>query len=466
MYELDQKYIDKLEQLAAEIQGSEELNQYLEDEEEEQFIRLKEMYEPRIALLYEEVAANHPLQLIPLELLLLEPIFEGLYLPRVLGYSVLRGEVNERVKYARPQEHFKEVLVAICQSANFDILKKRIGQSIQVGFALSSDIWVTNLINAFDNKRIRYYLQSQKLDRYRVDKERNTGLVRYKRQFRSDNYMTAEFPDSLGSLKVLYPSLKSFLLYRIGKDFDNESINDPMQAFIENKEFQNSLEHLHLMMIYGYFFKLDEERQADLADVLNEVRVSMPDFSHHFLSFVLELHDSPNVELTPEADLKMSALMDRDVDDELTKFFDLLDTVHNTGYTEEAAQDAIKKFYNQHEGLSVINSCIRRTIFRYLKSFISNLEVNQYAEYFSISKLFPVYIGIFANQQFNQDLKEVSMRYIRKLLKVYTDKRGKDYQDIKKFVTRVFSDLEFLKDKEIVELFKTRRKKKPATPKE
>jgi len=81
MYELDQKYIEKLEGLAEEIQESDELNKYLEEEEEEDFIRLKEMFEPRIGLLYEEVAAENPLQLIPLEELLLEPIFEGLFLP-------------------------------------------------------------------------------------------------------------------------------------------------------------------------------------------------------------------------------------------------------------------------------------------------------------------------------------------------------------------------------------------------
>ena len=43
MYELEQDYIDRLENLAAEIQESEELKQYLETEEEEDFNRLKEL---------------------------------------------------------------------------------------------------------------------------------------------------------------------------------------------------------------------------------------------------------------------------------------------------------------------------------------------------------------------------------------------------------------------------------------
>ena len=73
---------------------------------------------------------------------------------------------------------------------------------------------------------------------------------------------------------------------------------------------------------------------------------------------------------------------------------------------------------------------------------------------------------IFGNQQFNQDVEDSSMVYIKKLLKRYTDKRGKDYQDIKKFVSSTFVELGFMKEKEVVELFKTRRKKKKPKPTE
>ena len=152
MQALAEAYETKLKALGSEVQESEELQAYLEEEEEEQYMQLKELFEPRIAMIYDEVASAHPLQLMALETMLLEPDFEGLYLPKILGFTVLRGEVNEvKMKYTRTQEHFKKVLLAICNSANFDLLRKRIGQSIQMGFALSSDIWVTNLINEIDN---------------------------------------------------------------------------------------------------------------------------------------------------------------------------------------------------------------------------------------------------------------------------------------------------------------------------
>jgi hypothetical protein len=70
---------------------------------------------------------------------------------------------------------------------------------------------------------------------------------------------------------------------------------------------------------------------------------------------------------------------------------------------------------------------------------------------------------LFNNQQFNQEVKKLSMSYVQKLLKRYTDKRGKDYQDIKKFVSQTFVEANFMNEKQIVELFKTRRRKKATT---
>jgi len=125
MQALAETYKTQLEALGSEIQESEELKAYLEEEEEEQYMQLKELFEPRIALVYDEVAGALPLQLIALETILLQPEFEGLYLPKILGFTVLRGEVDmARMKYTRTQEHFKNVLLAICNSANFDLLRK------------------------------------------------------------------------------------------------------------------------------------------------------------------------------------------------------------------------------------------------------------------------------------------------------------------------------------------------------
>ena len=69
---------------------------------------------------------------------------------------------------------------------------------------------------------------------------------------------------------------------------------------------------------------------------------------------------------------------------------------------------------------------------------------------------------LFDNEAFNLDLRELYLDYLHKLLATYTDKRGTDYQDIKRFFTRTLTELKFLPEKEAKALFVTKRKKKSA----
>ncbi len=461
MLELNKSYLEELDKLAQSIQESDELAKYLEEEEDELYEQMKSNFEPLIHQIYERVAAENPLQLIALEKRLTENDFEGLFLPRMLGYSVLRGELNEQYKYTMPQDHFKELLMAICHSPNFEILKKRIGQSIQIGFALSSDIWITNLFAPIENKRIRYFLQSQKLDKYRTLSGRISGYQIFKRQFKSFNYMTADFPKNKGELKVLWSSLKEFLIYRIERNLDNSSLLPFLKEFISNEEFKGQDEHLQIMGVTALFMDLDEENKAFLAKHFNETRKKHPEFLEKWLELVLEMQRSERVDVDAAADGRISAILDKSVNDDLTAYYNLMDNIHGFGYVNEEAMEAVKNFYNRHEGTSLINECVRRSIYNYFAKLLNNLEVTDYTELFSLAKIYTVYIKIFANEKFNLDVKGLSMRYVKKLLKKYTDKRGKDYQDIKKFVSTTFQDLNFLKEKEVVELFKTRRKRKP-----
>lgn len=463
MYELNPEFLEQMETLAGEIQASDELAKYLEEEEEEYYTQLKEQYEPRIHLLYQEVAAHFPLQLIYLEKVLLDDAFEGLYLPKILGYSVLRGEINENYKYTRPQDHFKDILLTICNSTNFDILKKRIGQSIQMGFALSSDIWVTNLINEVPNKRVRHYLMGQKLDRYRPVAERTIGYQRYARQFKNENFLSVAFPETPAELTLEYKALREFLLYRMKTQEDNSSLIAPLDSFVANKDLHGIKEHFFIAALYGAFFDAPEDSRKALITNFNKVRKAIDEADEHLLEFLLQLHHRTDVNLKPEDDLRFAAIVDRKGKDQLSEYADLIEKIHNEGYTNETTQEKIKTAYLSHEGLSSFNEGLRRTIYAYFATFINNLETSDYPEFFEITKLYAVYMGIFGNQQFNQNLKDLSMRYVKRLLKVYTDKRGKDYQDIKKFVSATFLDFKFLTEKEIVNLFKTRRKRSKAS---
>ncbi|MBK6825296.1 MAG: hypothetical protein IPG87_20840 [Saprospiraceae bacterium] len=67
MQELEMDYKERLQAVAEVIQGSDELAAYLEEETPELYKALQETYEPLVAEIYQEVAEDHPLQILELE---------------------------------------------------------------------------------------------------------------------------------------------------------------------------------------------------------------------------------------------------------------------------------------------------------------------------------------------------------------------------------------------------------------
>lgn len=456
---LDKKYLKRLKEVAGLIQESESLQSYLDTEEEEDFKLIVQEFEPQIGEIHEEVARNHPLQLVAFEKALLDPQYEGMYLPRILGYCVLRGELNEHYKYIRPQDHFKDVLRGICESSNFEVIKQRIGQTLQIGFALSSDIWVTNFIDEIPLKSVRYFLESKKNEKYRVLQHRKTSYHKYQRQYQSLNFLTAEFPETAIELNILAPRLKSFLLYRSNEDFNNDSLIPHIKEFLNNEALQSERNYLELLMIIAMTFDLKGADLQILTDSLESLRNNYDNFEATYFEVLDELYDIPEIHVA-EADARVASIVDElGGKGDLTKYYETVKEVHSKGYIHEEAIEAVRTFYYQHQGLSDENECLRKVIFSYFANFLLKLDPRDYSEYMEIMKTMIVYIGIFSNQKFNLGIKTYSLKYVKKLIKTYTDKRGRDYQDIKKFIKTTFLDLGFMKEKEIVELFKTRRKK-------
>lgn len=459
MLPLDKHYADHLDTLAQHIQASETLAQYLEEEDEELYKTLVGSYEPAISAAHHQVSAEAPLQLVTFEKRLLEADFEGLYLPRVLGWSVLRGEIGESYKYVRPNDHFKEVLIAICQSANFEQLKKRIGQTIQVGFMLSSDIWITSLLSLIENKRIRNFLQSLKLDKYRDIKEREISYKRYANQFRTESYFSADFPEAAGEMKAGWSALRQFLMKRVEKGDENTSLVPKIRAFITNPDFQRTDEHLEMLSIYANFFDLEGDELAELKTVFNLMRQDYPRFVEKFFNFEIELVKA-GLPVDGAADRRVATVLDKKIADKLTEYYTLAEEIHTKGYIHADVVESVRGFYLSHEGLSAENECLRQLILRYFRQFIQGLDAAGYADYFEMWKHFALYMQLFVNQHFNQSIEKVSLKYVGGLLKKFTDKRSRDYQDIKKFIAYNFVEFDFLDDKEVVEMFKTRRKKR------
>jgi len=458
MQNLDQKYAVELDTIKGAIQSSDLLNTYLDDEEEESYNALRDAFEPQIETVFRKVAADSPLQLVSFEKKLLDQDFEGLYLSKVLGYTVLRGEVDDQYRYKMPQDHFKEVLIAICLSSNFDLISTRVGQGIQIGFGLSSNIWITNLIEQVEFNRVKIFLQEQVLLRYRDAHQRKAAFEKYRRQFASVNYYSAEFPKTEGELKLKFSSLAQFLMLRVKIDVNNDSLIPHIVEFLENDDFKQSKEYVQLLYLFCNLYNFSGKEDW-LKKLFHEQRADHTSFNEDYFDFHNIILDS-DLDIGAEEDKKILSLLDLTVKDDLTKFYSLMDIIHTKGYVHDDAIEASRTFYDQHEGLSTINECLRKSTLSHFRRLLFNLSIDAYADYFEMNKVFAMYVHIFDNQQFNQDVKTQSLRYIAKLLKGYTDKRGKDYQEIKKFVTHTFLDLGFLTEKQLVELFKSKRKKK------
>lgn len=464
MYPLNEAYQQHLEAIAAAIQTSPNLASYLEEEEDEFYEALKNEFEPQIEQAHQQLIDYSPLEIISFENYLLDERFEGLFLPRILGYAVLRGEITEHVYYARQNDHFGEILKSIAVNSNFDQLSARIGQSVQCGFALSSDIFLTGLIDGIKSKRVRQFLQAQRSDDARTAQGRLRVYKRYARQFKNRNYHYAAFPVTQQELTSLTNSLNNFLLFRVGSGLNNDAVLPTLHAMVTNPEFAGRKEILRPITVYGAYFTPTEEQHSEFVTALNRERRAKPGATaNEILTFVLELKQSQSIPFGPAHEQRLGTIFDRGIDDDLTAYFNLADKIHADGYVNPAVHEAIAEEQPKHPGLSPFNDNVRATVYGYFKQLATGLgtEEKDYTQWFGITgKQFPAYIKIFGNESFTQDLRGLAQKYTKELTKVHTNKRGKDYRDIKKTTVRTWQDYGFMTEKQLKEFFKTPRKKK------
>lgn len=462
MAELNEAYRDHLLKIADVIKESEEMATFIDTEEPEDYKALQDKFEPAIEELYAAVANDEPLQLQALEEVLLNDDFGGLYLPKVLGFTILRGQLDTHYKYVQSQNHFRNILLFICNSPNFDVLKARIGQSVQIGFSISSDIWITNILKDINNKRVKWWLQNQKLPEYRDVRNRKSAYIRYQRQFKGYNYLSTEFPTAAAEQKITFDGVRDFIVYRIENKLNNTTLYQPIAGILMNDDLKGTPEHTYFLGLFLNFFPLNEDYINALAPVLNAERKDNPNFSAQYFDFLLDLHERTSPAISAEADKNFSALLDEEHEDEILNFYNTINSVHSKGYVNDEVMAVVKRFHESNDGLSDNNSAIRSSILVYIRTLMDNLEETDYATWFEMHKVFASYMNIFGNESFNQTIKGLYLKYLKRLLKRYTDKRGGDYQGFKKFTVAIFRECNFMKDKDVKELFKTKRKKKPA----
>ena len=454
-----QKSIDALKNIAAQIQASEALATFQEEEDEDSYKALVEEFEAPLMELHVNIANHFPLNLEAFETEFLNPDLEGLLLPRLLGFSVLRGYHDKIYKYLTPQDHFKNLLIAIAESPNFDYIKNRIGQTVQIGFALSSDIWITNLLEGIENKKVHLWLQTQKLEKFFNVDNRKVAYTKYRNQFISHNYYTAKIPTTMGELKLYYPSLKYFLFQRQRLRLDNSNIKPAITELLKNPIIANTEEQHQILFVLLNFFNLEGSDRTDVKTILNKLRKDDANISEEYFEFLIEMYENKTI-LGPDSDKKVKEFLDTAIEDDILAYYTLVEQLHSKGYMHVDVVEAVREYLGDYKGLSNQAEAVRQAVLRYFKQWIDNAEPNDYPEFFELFKTFSVYMDLFSNKHFNQQLEYSAMAYVRRMMDYFTDKRGKDYQDVKKFVQHTFTEAGFLKDKEAVEMFNTKRKPK------
>lgn len=458
MKPLSPKYQEEIEEIKEAIQESDLLATYLETEEESDYKALVDTFEPEIQELYNKVANNDPLQLLSLEQSIMDDGLEGLFLPRILGYAVLRGALDDDFKYIRPQSAFRDILTYICDSVYFDFIKTRIGQTVQIGFALNSDIWSTSFINGIQNKRVVTYLRNLQSDDLWQKENREREYKKYRKQFEGYNFYTIEFPDNAIELKASYRQFLDFLKFRIKYDLDNTSFEKELIEFLENEDLQMPQEYINILGLSAHFIEFEEEYRKRIGLIYNKLRKVSDFHGKHF--YFLERLMKSDIKVGVDSFVRLFELLPDNPRDDFYKFYHLQYIIKEHGLGSEVTIEEIRGEYNKHPGLSDFNEALRLVIYKYFAEELKNIAAEDYSAYFELNKLMTIYINMFDNQQFNQEIKHASVRLIKKFLKVYTYKRGKDYQDIKKFVVSQFQDLGFMTEKEVLEIFKTRKRRR------
>jgi len=235
---------------------------------------------------------------------------------------------------------------------------------------------------------------------------------------------------------------------------------------VTRPEFASHQEILKPLAIYGAYFTPTEEGKPEVIATLNRERKADPEGTADFiLGFILSLKNDKATPFGPEQEKQLGNIVDRSIEDDLSAYFNLTDKIHADGFASPDVQEAISEEQPKHSGLSNFNENVRQSIYGYFAKLAGGLGTQEadYLEWFEMSgKLIPAYIKVFGNESFNQQLRGLARKYTKELLKVYTNKRGKDYRDIKKTTMTTWMDYGFMTEKQLKEFFKTPRKKKVA----
>ena len=136
-----------------------------------------------------------------------------------------------------------------------------------------------------------------------------------------------------------------------------------------------------------------------MGKILNKLR-DADDFNEIYFNFLLERFKS-KLKLTGVNDKRVAALMDLSkAEDDFSRYYAFATNLSAKGYMNDEVIEHVKTLYGQYEGMSLFNECVRNLVLGYFSRFLSNLDVDAYADYFELNKYMVIYMEVFSNEHF------------------------------------------------------------------
>ena len=448
---LDEQLVTSLDEIKDAIQNSEQLQNYLESEEQDDFDILRAAVEPAIHELYVQVSTELPTQLIAFEKYLLDEGFEGIYVGKILNYAVLRASLNDDYKFNVFQDHIQEIILTIANSVNFEVLKKYTKQGLQASFAFGTDVWVTNLLSEVTGKKVSEYLLSLKPQKKDYFAQRKSLSVSMKRQFNELSVYSFGAPKDLPTF-VQYSKDITFNLKTKLEKGENADIFAPIVTeILANPAFELDNAYVSLLTIAALSIQFEDD-QVELIQKLSTKVLAKPsavDLFYHSLVTVLENKKL----LNPTAVANLNQVFSGDTNE----YAAIINTIHKIfeqGFEDEEILTVTVDHLKSFGDLDIQGEIIRDAVRYDFNNKVKALPSTKYVAFFDLFKIIEKYIVAFDNQKFTNDVKNITLYQVSEYIRLLTNRRSQEYQEVKNFLSSTLVNLGFLAEKEVKEMLK------------
>lgn len=452
-------YSKRLDAVKKFLSDSAEYQAYLESEEREEYKAVADKVEPYLQSLYNEIAEKNPMEIIEFEEILTDEALEGIFVDKLMYFTILRASVDENYRFERSQERLEELILFAAQSSSFEAMQRSLLLPVRLAFSLSSGIWGNKVIGKIKNKSAREFFQRQFGEATRDDHARAVQYRSLKKRFKEIKYQSASVPTDNINWKTEFADFRNFLVDRIGAGHDNTTVKASLYEFLENDAFKGTDEQIELLCIFIHFIELDDEDFDKVETVLNELRKG-EGFDESYFGILLKV-----MKMDMPIDLDrigiINDLLDTDHKDSLLGFYELLTNFSVKDFMDEEIVESVEIFSGRHRELSPIMTCFKHLLIRIIDAEVVKHLNDDYTQLFQSMHIYDGLAEAFLEKSYRQDIKEILVEYMKSLM-FYFEKGSTEYKAIKAMVMDAPVKNNFVTTKEVRALYRAQLKAEKA----